>query len=160
MVTSVSHRRLAPHFTGKCPSHSSRQAEALSCGGVTHRRCFGSFVRNVVLLRFRCVPVRAEVPPMWFRIDAVNLQRCLHRCQFALLGTRVGCIDRPQRQEFVTRSGVFFRETPLQIESIPICRRVVQLPRLDNQPKLPRRFRPLRLWLIHNSQRAVKTALN
>ena len=30
-----------------------------------------------------------------------------------------GCIARPQRQEFVTRSGVLLRETPLQIESIP-----------------------------------------
>jgi hypothetical protein len=64
-----------------------------------------------------------EIPPSKARVICRGER---HRLHFAGVETRGGCIARPQRQEFVNCSGVLFRETPLQIESIPTCRRVVQ----------------------------------
>ena len=84
----------------------------------------------------------ASVGPTVVSSATRYVRRCTRPPHFERFLRDSGCIARPQRQEFVNRSGVSFRETPLQIESIPTCRRFVQPPRLDSQPRLQRSFRP------------------
>ena len=78
---------------------------AVARGGVTRRRVEMHVPRSL-----------RSSPPLCSNSRSLARVGEPDRCEFHAFLPAGGCIARPQRQEFVTRSGVFFGETPLQIE--------------------------------------------